>query len=86
MSPSELAELFDANPQQAFRLTLNCGTQVLVDNPQRTLIESIVLYVGLADDPDARVADRTKIISIPNITMVERVDRRRRQNGRRRRS
>ena len=84
MSPSELAEMFDQSPATPFRLMLASGDQVIVDNPQRTLIESIVLYVGQADDPDARVAQRTKIVSISNITMIEKIDRRSLPNARRR--
>jgi len=84
MSPTGLAEIFETNPTARFRLTLSNGDVVDVDNPRRTLIELITLYVGQADDPQARVAQRTKIVSIPNIALVEKVDPRS-PNGRRRR-
>lgn len=46
MTPSEIAELFENNPTTAFRLTLSSGDVVDVDNPRRTIIESLALYVG----------------------------------------
>lgn len=85
MSPSELYEIFDAHPQTPFRLTLSSGDTVIVDNPKRTLIELITLYVGQSVDPRASVAQRTKIVSIPNIALVEKLDSRSSSNGPRRR-
>lgn len=46
MSPVELGEIFDENPNTAFRLTLNSGDVVDVDNPSRTIIGNLALYVG----------------------------------------
>lgn len=85
MSPSELADLFQNNPTTPFRLTLASGDVVDVDNPSRTIFESLALFVGQADDPEARFAKRVKIVSIPNILLVERLDPRRFRGGRRRR-
>ncbi len=84
MSPSELAELFEQNPDRAFRITLSSGDVVDVRNPRRTLIDNIMLYVSQSDDPRARVGQSTRIISIPNIAMIEPADPRR-SDGRRRR-
>jgi hypothetical protein len=47
-------------------------------------MEELALYVGQSDDPDARFAKRIRVVSIPNIAMVEKIDRRS-LNGRRRR-
>lgn len=75
MSPSEIYELFEENPESAFRLRLSSGDEVIVANPRRTLIENLVLHVGLADDPDAPIATSRKYVSIPNIALIERMDR-----------
>ena len=83
MSPSELAELFDANPTAAFRLTLSSGDTVEVLQPARALIESSVMYVGQYDRGNARVAKGTRIVSIPNIALVEQMDPRRPTGSRR---
>ena len=83
MSPGELAELFDSNPMAAFRLTLSSGDVVDVLQPARTLIESSVMYIGQYDRENARVARGTRIVSIPNIALVEQIDPRRPSGGRR---
>lgn len=85
MSPSDLADLFDNNPNKVYRLTLCSGDQVIVKNPRLTLFDSLQLFIGQTDDPTARVGQRTKIVSIPNIAMVEEVDPRLPANGRGRR-
>jgi hypothetical protein len=84
MSPSELADMFEQNPDVAFRITLSSGDVVDVLNPRRTLVDTIMLYVSQSDDPRATVGQSTRIISIPNIAMIEPVDPRRPQGRRRR--
>ena len=74
MSPSELAVLFEANPDAAFRLTLSSGDVGDVTKPAKALIESSVIYIGQHDKADAREARVTRIVSIPNIALVEHVD------------
>ena len=85
MSPSELAELFENHPDTPFRLTLSSGDTVVVDNPTRTIFQSLSLYIGQADDPASRFAKHVRVVSIPNIALVEPIERRPR-NGRRRRN
>ncbi len=84
MGPSELADLFEANPDGAFRLTLSSGDVVDVTRPRQTLVSASVVYINLYDDPDARVAIGSRIVSIPNIALVEHVDPRRPRGLRRR--
>jgi hypothetical protein len=84
MSPSELADLFENHPNTPFRLTLSSGDVVDVDNPSRTIFQSLALYIGQSDDPESRFAKRVRVVSVPNIALVEPMERRPR--GRRRRS
>jgi hypothetical protein len=77
MSPSKLAELFEQNPDRPFRITLSSGDTGNVLNPRRTLIDNIMLYVSQSDDPRARVGRSTRIISVPNIAVIEPADPRR---------
>ena len=86
MSPTDLEEHLFSDPFVPQRLTLASGDQVIVDNPQRALIAGPALYYGTSDDPAARVGKRVKVISIPNIVLIEPVDQRPGRNGRRRRS
>jgi hypothetical protein len=84
MSPSELEEILYEEPFRPFRVTMASGDQYLVNNPKRALISGLSIVVGLNDDPDSRVGNRLKIISIPNILMAEQIDPDR-PSGRRRR-
>ena len=77
MGPSELAELFDAEPNGAFRLTLSSGDVVEVIQPRQAIVEASVVFIGQFDSPDARIASGMRIVSIPNIALVERIDPRR---------
>ena len=84
MSPTELADLFENHPDTRFRLTLSSGDTVDVDNPRRTIFQSLALYIGQSDDPESRFAKRIRVVSVPNVALVEKIERHPR-NGRRRR-
>jgi hypothetical protein len=84
MSPSELEEILYEEPFRPFRVTMASGDQYVVNNPKRALISGLSIVVGLNDDPESRVGNRLKIISIPNIVMAEHIDPDR-PSGRRRR-
>ncbi len=84
MTSTELYEIFENQPDTGFKLTLSSGDVVEVDNPRRTIIRELALYIGQADDPTSRFAQRIRVVSIPNIALVEQIDpRRHRGRGRR---
>jgi hypothetical protein len=86
MSPTEIIELFERNPDSAFRLRLSSGDEVVVENPRRTLVEDLVLIIGYGDDPDSLLVKNKRYVSIPNIALIDPVDRaqfRRRRHPRR---
>jgi hypothetical protein len=85
MSPSELEEHLFQEPFIPLRITLASGDVVVIDNPRRAVIAGLSLYYAIADDPATRVGKKGKLMSIPNIVMVEAVDSHPRRNGRRRR-
>ena len=76
MSPTDLADFFEMYPTTPLRLTLGSGDMVDVPVPQQSIIEGLSVYIGQPDERDARMARRVQLISIPNITLIERVDRR----------
>jgi hypothetical protein len=84
MSPSDLEETIYGEPFVPVRLTLASGDQVIIDNPRRAVISGLTLAYSLADDPASRIGKQLKLISIPNIVLVEPVNPRHRRNGRRR--
>jgi hypothetical protein len=85
MSPSELAELFEANPEASYRLTLSSGDVVDVIRARQALVGPGMIYVNTFPDPDARQATGTRIVSIVNIAMIEPFDPRRPRGRRARR-
>ncbi len=85
MSPSDLEEHLFQEPFTPLRLTLSSGDQLIVDNNDRALISGLTLLYSLADDPTSRLGKKLRVVSIPNIVLVEPAERRHRRNGRRRR-
>ena len=86
MTPSELADLFESKPSAAFRLTLSSGDTVDVLRPSQTLIGNLTVFINQYETPDARTASGTRIVSLPNIAMVEEIDPRRPRGRRPRRA
>lgn len=84
MSPTDLDDILHEPPLAPTRLTLSSGDQIVIDNPLRTLVAGLSLFIGVADDPQSRIGQRVKIVSILNINLIERIDPRS-QQGRRRR-
>jgi hypothetical protein len=83
MGPSEVEDLLSKEPFVPLRITVASGDQVVVDNPRRTLIDGLSLYYSMSDDPASRIGKGLKIISIPNIVLVEPINFGPRRNGRR---
>jgi len=85
MSPSEFEERLYEEPFTPLRVTLVSGDQVIVDNPRRAVIAGLSLVYAISDNAAARVGKRLKIMSIPNIVLLETIHPGDRRNGRRRR-
>jgi len=75
MSPSALADLFEQNPTTPFRITMASGDEIIVPEPRLTMITEIQLIIGIRTTPNERVPQRTRFVSIPNINLVEMLDR-----------
>jgi len=85
MSPSDLEDQIYSDPFVPLRLTLASGDQVIIESSQRVLMTGLTIHYLLTDDPAARVGTRVRIVSIPNIVLVEPVNTHHRRNGRKRR-
>jgi len=85
MGPSDVEEALSEEPFIPLRITLASGDQIVVDNPRRAIIGGMSLHYAISDDPASRIGRRIKIISIPNIVMIEPITQGPRRNGRRRR-
>lgn len=88
MSPSALADLFEKNPTTPFKITMASGDEIVVAEPRRTLITELELYVGTGTGNrpgSSPFAQYARIVSIPNINIVQRIDSRPPPTGERRR-
>ncbi|HEX8322738.1 MAG TPA: hypothetical protein VF595_02380 [Tepidisphaeraceae bacterium] len=74
MSPSELADLFEKNPTQPYRLILDSGDRVIVADPRKTLVSQITLFLRASEDVEKQLG-KVSMVAIPNITMIEPIDR-----------
>ena len=85
VSPDEIDSLIEGEPFHPFRVTLAGGDQFVINNKHRVFTSGLTLVAGLADDPNDRHGKQLKLISIPNIVLVEQIDPNRPPNRRRRR-
>ena len=83
MSPSELELYIEQDPALPLRLTLSSGDQILVRGEDRPIVEGLVLILRGVES--GRFAQRHRLVSVPNIALVEPVQPGQRP-GRRRRS
>lgn len=53
MTATELERVYENDSEGPFRLTLSSGDTVDIDNPQRTIMYALALYIGQSDDPES---------------------------------
>jgi hypothetical protein len=83
MSPSELELYIQQDPAVPLRLTLSSGDQIVIRDEDRPIVEGLVLILCGAET--GRFAQRHRLVSVPNIALVEPAPGNR-PTGRRRRS
>lgn len=74
MSPSELADLFEKNPTQPYRLILDSGDRVIVAEPQKTFVTESILFMK-APAEMAKPLGKVTMVAVFSISMVEPIDR-----------
>jgi hypothetical protein len=85
MSPSDIEEHISREPFIPLRLTLASGDIVDLDDGKRILMTGYALYYLISDNPESRIGKKVRLISIPNIVMIEPKEFRPGRDGRRRR-
>jgi hypothetical protein len=84
MSPSELEEYLQREPLRSVRLTLSSGDQVVVNPGDEWLVTGLALV--LRGEPETgRVTAGARLVSVPNVVLVEPLDSRPSHGGRRKR-
>jgi hypothetical protein len=74
MSPSELESMLMENPTKPHRLTLASGDTVIVPNLRSVVIDNIVMKIFDFLGPNRAQVRGSRMVSIPNIVLVEMLD------------
>ena len=70
MSPGELEEYLELDPFRPLRLTLASGDQVVVRAEDEPFVSSLALILR-GDRVGQRVVSGSRLVSIPNIVLIE---------------
>jgi hypothetical protein len=73
MDANSLDRYLALTPVPTLRLTLSSGDQVIIDDADDPFIEGITLILGGRPKP-GRFATGPKMISVPNIVLVEPIE------------
>jgi hypothetical protein len=71
MSPTDLEELLQEHFTDRLRVMPSSSDEVIIEQPQRTIISGLSLYVQMFEDSASRMGRRVRVISIPNINLIE---------------
>jgi hypothetical protein len=58
LKPEEIRELLDARPFEPFRIHLSDGSAFDVKHPEMVLVARTHLDIGVAGDPEQKIAER----------------------------
>jgi hypothetical protein len=83
MSPSDLNDILKNWRSGPMRMTLTSGDQIIIERPDLVTISQYSLVFGAGYSRGSDVSERVRLISIPNIALIEEVPHR--NGGRRRR-
>jgi hypothetical protein len=75
MSPSDLIEIIEEHPTERLRVVMASGDEVVIETPQRTVVSGLALRIQLYDESNERMRPHARVVSIPNITLVEPIRR-----------
>jgi hypothetical protein len=53
------------------RIVMSSGDEVIIEQPQRTIIDGLSLYIQMYENWATRAGRRLRVISIPNINLIE---------------
>lgn len=70
MSPSEVEELLDQEPFHPLRITLASGDQIIVREEHHPIVSGLSLVLS-SEAVAGRVTAGPRLVSIPNITLVD---------------
>ena len=70
MSPSEVEEYILQDPMPTLRLTLASGDQLIIRDEDRAFVSGLALVIRGSNTGNRLVA-QSRLVSIPNIVLVE---------------
>jgi hypothetical protein len=74
VSPSDLEEYIAQRPLPTMRLTLSSGDQLIIGEEDTPILEGLTLVLR-GRTVSGRVTSHPRLVSVPNIVLVEPVDR-----------
>jgi len=75
MSPSDLEQFIERTPVPTLRLTLSSGDQLIIGEDDRPFLEGLTLVLR-GQSADDRTVGPSRLVSVPNIVLVEPMPRR----------
>ena len=75
VSPSDLEQYIDQKPVPTLRLTLSSGDQLIVGDDDKPFLEGLTLVLR-GRSVNERTTGPSRLVSVPNIVLVEPVPRR----------
>jgi hypothetical protein len=71
MSSDELERYLREHERERLRVVMSSGDEWVIEEPVRTFIDGLSLYVQMYENWAARRKPRVRIVSIPNINFME---------------
>lgn len=71
MSPSDIETFFDTYPEGPYRLTLSSGDRLHIEKKSHALLADMTLALAVIEDPSNRMNRKLRMISVPNIVVIE---------------
>lgn len=75
MSPSDLEQYIVQKPVPTLRLTLSSGDQLVIGDEDKPILEGLVLVLR-GRVVNERLVGPSRLVSVPNIVLVEPITRR----------
>jgi hypothetical protein len=71
MSSSELEDYLQEHQNERLRVVMSSGDEVIIEEPQKTVIGGLSLHIQMYGNWTRRQGPKVRIVSIPNINIIE---------------
>ena len=71
MSSSELEEYLEGHQNDRLRIVMSRGDEMIIEQPVKTLVSGLSLHIQMYGNWPMRREPSVRIVSIPNINIIE---------------